>query len=184
MIVKRMWVVCLMREGWAVRQREKCRERIVLMIVACRGRIKKKKMYNWREMDSLSCSQCGQHSGKCVAEPRSDATAGCRGPGIEGRRSRSGNCTAGTLQHVTAMWEQTVWNCQVPKFVTEWVGICIMLGLVLFFSSNVMINKMYFSVKDTLQVSLQSCLVVYLQSYIPWLLCRTSENRGITWFNT
>lgn len=25
---------------------------------------------------------------------------------------------------------------------------------------------MYFSVKDTLQVSLQSCLVVYLQSYL------------------
>lgn len=92
-----------MREGWAVRQREKCRERIVLMIVACGGRIKKKKMYNWREIDSLSCSQCGQHSGKCVAEPRSDATAGCRGPGTEGRRSHSGNCTAGTLQHVTAM---------------------------------------------------------------------------------
>lgn len=47
-----MWVVCLMREGWAVRQGGKCHERIVLMIVACGGRIKKQKMCNWREMDS------------------------------------------------------------------------------------------------------------------------------------
>lgn len=91
----------------------------------------------------------------------------CRVPwgGIEGRQSHSGNCTVITLQCVTAAGEQTVWNCQVPKFVTEWVGICIMLSFVLFFL-NVMINKMYFSVKDTLQVSLQSCLVVYLQSYL------------------
>lgn len=133
MIVKRMWVVCLMREGWAVRQRGKCRERIVLMIVACGGRIKKQKMCNWREMDSLSCSQWRQHRGKYVAETRSNPTAGCCGPGIEGQRSRSGNGTVRTLQCVTATGEQTVWNCQVPKFVTEWVGICIMLGFVLLF---------------------------------------------------
>lgn len=125
-------------------------------------------MSNWRGMDSLSCSQWRQHCGKSVAETKSDPTARCRGPGIEGRRSRSGNCTVGALRSITATWEQSVWNCQVPKFVTEWVGICIMLGFVLFlfFLLNVMINKMYFSVKDTLQVSLQSCLVVYLQCYL------------------
>lgn len=42
MIVKRMWVVCLMRERWAIRQRGKCRERIVLVIVACGGKKIKK----------------------------------------------------------------------------------------------------------------------------------------------
>lgn len=41
-----------------------------------------------------------------------------------------------------------------------------MLGFVVFFFLNVTMNKMYFSVKDTLQVSLQSCLAVHLQSYL------------------
>lgn len=88
-----------MREGWAVRQKGKHCERIVLVTVACERRIKKQKMNNQREVDSLSCSQWRQHCGKCVAETQSDATAGCCGPGIEGRRRRSGNCTAGTSEH-------------------------------------------------------------------------------------
>lgn len=78
-----MWVVCLMREGWAVRQRGKCCERIVLMIVACGGRIEKQKMYNQREMDSLSCSQQRQHCGKCVAETKVIPWQGAVGLGLQ-----------------------------------------------------------------------------------------------------
>lgn len=40
-----MWVVCLLRERWAIRQRGKCHEHVVLMIAACGKKIEKGDIY-------------------------------------------------------------------------------------------------------------------------------------------
>lgn len=94
----------------------KCCEHIVLMIVACGGGNKQKKIYNWRQMDSLSCSQRRCRCGKCVAEARSDSTAGCCEPGMEGQQSCSENCTSSVLHigNASARRDRVGMDCLKP----------------------------------------------------------------------
>jgi len=108
-------------------------------------------------MDSLSCSQRRWHCGKRVAEARSDPAAGCRESGIEGQRSRSENCTNSVLHvgNASVRHDRARTDCLKPLStkVCNWMSKHLYYVGVFFL--NVAINKMYFSVKDTLQVSLQ-----------------------------